>query len=132
MIFIIFHSGGQKSPPAFSRQQIPLKIEGGHGKSQGPPLSYSDLVSYQMYSFFDTHEDVACVPPRFSWENWTFVNNPRSQPLKVWFLPRINQVWSVQSPIAHPIRFHSAVCQNERWLSGWFRSKSQAPNGNQV
>jgi hypothetical protein len=28
--------------------------------------------------------------------------------------------------IAHPMRFHSAVFHNERWLSGWFRGKSQA------
>jgi hypothetical protein len=44
-----------------------------------------------------SHEHVGSVPPRFSWGNWTFVNNPRSQPLKVLFLPRINQIWPAQS-----------------------------------
>jgi hypothetical protein len=42
--------------------------------------------------FFDPHEDVGCVRRRFSRENWTFVNNLRSQPLKVLFLPRIKQI----------------------------------------
>jgi hypothetical protein len=30
-----------------------------------------------------------------------------------------------KAPIAHPMRFQSAFFQNERWLSGWFRDKSQ-------
>jgi hypothetical protein len=34
-----------------------------------------------------------------------------------------------KAPIAHPMRFHSAVFQNEWWLSGWFRGKSQATKG---
>jgi hypothetical protein len=48
--------------------------------------------------FFDPPEDVARVRPRCSRENWTLVNKPRPQPLKVLFLPRINQIWPAQSP----------------------------------
>jgi hypothetical protein len=48
MILITFLLGGKKSAPEFSSYKIPLKIEGGHGKSQRPPLSYSDPRSYQL------------------------------------------------------------------------------------
>jgi hypothetical protein len=31
-----------------------------------------------------------------------------------------------KAPIAHSMKFDSAVFQNEGWLSGWFRAKYQA------
>jgi hypothetical protein len=53
MRLIIFHSGGEKSAPALSSEKIPLKIERGHGKSQWPPLSYSDpaLIKWFLNEF---------------------------------------------------------------------------------
>jgi hypothetical protein len=48
IILIICDSGGEKSAPALSRKKIPLKIEGDHGKSQRPPLSYSDPRSDEL------------------------------------------------------------------------------------
>jgi hypothetical protein len=37
-----------------------------------------------------------------------------------------------KAPIAHLMKFDSAVCQNEWWLSGWFGANLRLPNGNQV
>jgi hypothetical protein len=86
-------------------------------------LNESRPLSIQKYSFFfwppsapikniqffDPHEDLGFSRPRFSRENWTLVNNPRSQPLKVLFQPRINQIWPAQ--ISH--------CPfNEIWFGG--------------
>jgi hypothetical protein len=53
------------------------------------------------------------------------VNNLRSQPLKVLFLPRINQIWQAQSSHCPSNEISFGVFQNERWLSGWFQGKSQ-------
>jgi hypothetical protein len=95
----------------------------GHGKSQRLSLSYSehrllsndfwinsDHYSFKsihfflthpllskIFNFFDSHDDVGSVRPRFWRENWTLVNNRGSQRLKVLFLPRINQIWPAQS-----------------------------------
>jgi hypothetical protein len=61
-------------------------------------VNFSDpLPSDQKYSILSYHEDVGCVPPRFSRENPTFMNNPRSQRLNVLFQRRINQIWPAQS-----------------------------------
>jgi hypothetical protein len=59
--------------------------------------------------FFDPHEDVRFVRPRFPRENWTLVNNPRSQPFKVLFQLRISQIWPAQSS-------HGPF--NEIWFGG--------------
>jgi hypothetical protein len=49
--YIIYHSGREKSASAFSSSKIFVKIEEGHGKSQRPPLSYSDPLPFYQLTF---------------------------------------------------------------------------------
>jgi hypothetical protein len=116
MLLITFLLGG-KNPRRNSRvRRFPSKLKWGMEKANDPRsaiLSPSYQLTFEVndqkfpskvfiffltpaliksIQFFDPHDDVGGVRRRFSRENWTFVNNLRSQPLKVLFLPRINQI----------------------------------------
>jgi hypothetical protein len=84
-------------------------------------------LSYQKYSIFlilttmsdvfglDSHERIG--------HSWIILGLNHS---KCYFCQESTKFDRPKAPIAHPMRFHSAVFQNERWLSGLFRGKSQA------
>jgi hypothetical protein len=66
-------------------------------------------------SRFDSHEKI-----EYSWTIPGIIHS------KYYFAQESAKFDRLKAPVAHPMRFHSAVFQNEWWLSGWFRGKSQA------
>jgi hypothetical protein len=126
MIFITFLLGGKKPPGNFRARRFPSKLKGAWKKPTTPAQLFWS-PSYQKYSIFliltwmsdvfglDSHERIG--------HSWIILCLNHS---KYYFCQESTTFDRPKAPIAHRKRFESAVFQNERWLSGWFRGKSHA------